>query len=92
MDDVYGLVAGVPWAATLGNHDDQSDLNRSQVMQYVVGLPRTLSEVNTVCSGDTEAFGNFVLDIYRDSTASRPSFRTFHLDSTTHDASISPAQ
>ena len=92
MDDVYGLMANVPWAATLGNHDDQSDLNRSQVMQYVVGLPHTLSEVNAVGSGDTEAFGNFALDIYSDNVASRPSFRTFHLDSTTHDASITPAQ
>ena len=66
MDDVYSL-APTSWAATLGNHDAQSDLSRSSVLEYVVGMPRGLSQVNALGSGSTEAFGNFVLDVFHSS-------------------------
>eukprot|EP00613_Pedinella_sp_CCMP2098_P006162 CAMPEP_0171612100 /NCGR_PEP_ID=MMETSP0990-20121206/11010_1 /TAXON_ID=483369 /ORGANISM="non described non described, Strain CCMP2098" /LENGTH=397 /DNA_ID=CAMNT_0012175769 /DNA_START=145 /DNA_END=1338 /DNA_ORIENTATION=+ len=93
MDAVYGvsIESGMPWAASLGNHDSQSDMNRSEVMSYIMGLNNTLSQVNELGPGSgavTESFGNFVLEIFASAQASNPSFRTFHLDSNTNDAPI----
>ncbi len=43
MEDLYGVSfgAGLPWAATIGNHDCQSDLSRPQLMDYILSLPKT---------------------------------------------------
>jgi hypothetical protein len=96
MDDMYGAAfrTDTKWAATLGNHDGQSDLNRPQVMEYILSLNGTLSEMNALgdeTDPDTESFGNFFLEIFKKGDE-MPSFRTWHLDSNTNDASINPEQ
>jgi len=99
MDDVYGvsIQADVLWAATLGNHDDDGDLSRRQVMDYIVNMKNALSvnnEENIMGEeeGDLKSYGNFYLEIFNTSTSKSPSFRTYHLDSSTNNASINPEQ
>jgi hypothetical protein len=94
MDDLYGVTfgEGIAWAATMGNHDDNSDLSRPEVMEYILSLPGGLSELNALGSGDTESYGNFFLEIFENKDAKKPSFRTFHLDSTTNNMSINAQQ
>jgi hypothetical protein len=42
MDLLYGVSidAGVKWTASLGNHDDDSDMNRQDVFEYVQNLAK----------------------------------------------------
>ncbi|KAG6748305.1 hypothetical protein POTOM_048222 [Populus tomentosa] len=40
------IESNIPWAAVLGNHDQDSTLSREGVMKHVVGLKNTLSQVN----------------------------------------------
>ena len=58
MDDVYGVSIGskLPWAATLGNHDAQSDLTRKEIMEYIVRMRGSLSQVNALGLGASEAY------------------------------------
>lgn len=52
----------LPWAAVLGNHDQEGTLSREGVMKHIVGLPHTLSKLNP--SGiDIDGFGNYNLEI-----------------------------
>ena len=97
MDVIYGLsiAANVPWAATLGNHDDDSDLTRPEVMDYIMSLDGTLSQVNELGEGPNdpnESYGNFILEIYNTTESARPSFRTYHLDANTNDYSFNDEQ
>ena len=94
MEDLYGVSfgAGLPWAATIGNHDCQSDLTRPQLMDYILSLPKTVSQNNALGEGTTESFGNFYLEIFPDADSTTPSFRTFHLDSNTNNVSINADQ
>lgn len=96
MDILYGLSikTGTKWAASLGNHDDDSDLSRPEVMQYIVGMENTLSQMNALGDDDpsTESYGNYYLEIYRDASEEQPAFRTFHLDSNTNDESVNAEQ
>lgn len=94
MEDLYGVSfsAGLPWAATIGNHDEQSDLTREQLMDYILTLPLGVSELNALGQGPTESFGNFYLEIFPDADAPSPSFRTFHLDANTNNVSINADQ
>ncbi|GBG81339.1 hypothetical protein CBR_g32012 [Chara braunii] len=41
--------AGKPWAAVLGNHDQEADLDRLGVIAYASGLPMTLTKLNPGC-------------------------------------------
>eukprot|EP01035_Chromulina_nebulosa_P021242 gene21242-27525_t len=81
---------GVQWAASLGNHDDDSItmLNRSAVLEFITTLPGTLTEMGPVKS----SYGNFILEIFATIDDISPAFRTYHFDSDDHDSSISEAQ
>jgi len=61
MSDVYGVSqeAGLPWAASLGNHDEESTLTRQEVMEYIAGMELTESEMGPVQG----SYGNFYVDI-----------------------------
>ncbi|KAI5073501.1 hypothetical protein GOP47_0011514 [Adiantum capillus-veneris] len=37
--------AGIPWAAILGNHDQESSISRFQVMEHIASMEHTLSQV-----------------------------------------------
>lgn len=53
----------LPWAAVLGNHDQESTLSREGVMRNIVSMPYTLSKLNPD-SFDIDGFGNYNLEIY----------------------------
>jgi len=92
MTEFYGISDkyNLPWVASLGNHDDDSwtMTNRSKVMEYIVDLPGTLSQVGPV----DNSFGNFILELFPDEDAMIPVFRTYHFDSDTQDSSITTDQ
>ncbi|PKA46138.1 putative inactive purple acid phosphatase 29 [Apostasia shenzhenica] len=52
----------LPWAAVLGNHDQEGTLSREGVMRHIVGMGHTLSQLNP--SGMAiDGFGNYNLEI-----------------------------
>ncbi|KAM1406296.1 hypothetical protein ACFXTH_000987 [Malus domestica] len=48
LNEAYALAiaSNIPWAAVLGNHDQESDLSREGVMKHIVGLKKML-KINT---------------------------------------------
>lgn len=99
MNELYGLAikAGLKWVASLGNHDDNSDLTRPEVMDYILSLDseNNYSENNPLGPGgeDSESYGNFLLEIYDPrEEAGSPLFRTYHLDSTTNNVTVNQQQ
>ena len=52
----------LPWAAVLGNHDQQGTLSREGVMRHIAGMAHTLSRVNPV-GMDIDGFGNYNLEV-----------------------------
>ncbi|XP_042009231.1 probable inactive purple acid phosphatase 29 [Salvia splendens] len=48
MNQAFGpaVNSGIPWAAVLGNHDQESTLSREGVMTHIVGMENTLSQLN----------------------------------------------
>jgi hypothetical protein len=61
------IEAGVPWAAVLGNHDQEGNLSREGVMSYITSMDYTVSRVNPSgdgCESAIDGFGNFVLEIF----------------------------
>lgn len=50
----------VNWAITWGNHDDEGDYNRKELMEHVVGLPYSLCQIG---SNDIHGVSNYVLEI-----------------------------
>ncbi|KAI5073314.1 hypothetical protein GOP47_0011327 [Adiantum capillus-veneris] len=38
--------AQIPWAAVLGNHDQEGNLNRMELMQHIVSMDYTLAQIN----------------------------------------------
>lgn len=61
------IEAGVPWAAVLGNHDQEGNLSREGVMSYITSMDYTVSRVNPSgdgCDSAIDGFGNFVLEIF----------------------------
>ncbi|KAI6705561.1 hypothetical protein NL676_008523 [Syzygium grande] len=55
------ISSSIPWAAVLGNHDQQSALSREGVMRHIVTLNHTLSRVNPTGVDDIDGFGNYNL-------------------------------
>ncbi|KAK9145924.1 hypothetical protein Sjap_005827 [Stephania japonica] len=56
--------AKLPWAAVLGNHDQEGTLSREGVMRHVVGMDGTLSEINpTIMVSEIDGFGNYNLEV-----------------------------
>ncbi|XP_010544895.1 PREDICTED: probable inactive purple acid phosphatase 14 [Tarenaya hassleriana] len=54
----------IPWVAILGNHDQESDMTREQLMRYIVRLPYTLSRVNPAGARYyIDGFGNHNLEV-----------------------------
>ncbi|XP_015888952.3 probable inactive purple acid phosphatase 29 [Ziziphus jujuba] len=58
------ISSNIPWAAVLGNHDQESStLSRGGVMKHIVGLKNTLSQVNPSDAKIIDGFGNYNLEV-----------------------------
>lgn len=57
------ISSNIPWAAVLGNHDQESALSREEVMKHVVGLKNTLSQFNPSEPHIIDGFGNYNLEV-----------------------------
>lgn len=51
---------GIPFAVTLGNHDDEQDLSRAQIARLVAGYPHSLFKDTTE---NVTGYGNYTLAI-----------------------------
>ncbi|CAN1309629.1 Probable inactive purple acid phosphatase 29 [Linum perenne] len=57
------IASGIPWAAVLGNHDQESTLSREGVMKHIAGLKNTLASVNPADVREIDGFGNYNLEV-----------------------------
>lgn len=54
----------IPWAAVLGNHDQESTtLKREGVMKHIVSMKNTLSQLNPSDVHKIDGFGNYNLEV-----------------------------
>lgn len=44
--------AKIPWVAVLGNHDQEGNLDREQLMQHIVAMEHTLTRINPLTKYD----------------------------------------
>lgn len=58
------IVSNIPWAAVLGNHDQESTLPREGVMKHIVGMKHTLSRLNPAEFPVIDGFGNYNLEVH----------------------------
>ncbi|BFG22340.1 hypothetical protein CerSpe_086120 [Prunus speciosa] len=65
LNEAYApaISSNIPWAAVLGNHDQESDLSREGVMKHIVGLQNTLAQVNPLDQDVIDGFGNYNLEV-----------------------------
>ncbi|KAL6492977.1 putative inactive purple acid phosphatase 29 [Orobanche gracilis] len=56
--------SNIPWAAVLGNHDQESTLSREGVMKHIVGMKNTLSRVNPSEARVIDGYGNYNLEVH----------------------------
>ncbi|CAA0812474.1 Probable inactive purple acid phosphatase 29 [Striga hermonthica] len=56
--------SNIPWAAVLGNHDQESTLSREGVMKHIVGMKNTLSQLNPPGVRIIDGFGNYNLEVH----------------------------
>lgn len=78
FDKVFEPVVsrGIPFAVTLGNHDDEHDMTRQQIYEYIKKIPGNLTGTVEGLSGVT----NFILPI-RSADGSKDAFVVYGLDS-----------
>lgn len=57
------IASKLPWAAVLGNHDQESTLSREGVMKHIVGMEHTLSQLNPSEAHVIDGFGNYNIEI-----------------------------
>ncbi|EYU17522.1 hypothetical protein ABFS82_03G079500 [Erythranthe guttata] len=58
------VASNIPWAAVLGNHDQESTLSRQGVMKHIVGMKNTLSQVNPTGVHVIDGYGNYNLEVH----------------------------
>ncbi|KAG6472929.1 probable inactive purple acid phosphatase 29 [Zingiber officinale] len=85
LDMAFGpaVTLKLPWAAVLGNHDQESTLSREGVMRHIVGMPYTLSRLNPD-NTDIDGFGNYNLEVFGaegSSLANKSVLNLYFLDS-----------
>lgn len=66
MDAAFApaVSSNIPWAAVLGNHDQESTLSRKGVMKYIVGMKNTLAHLNPPEMQDIDGYGNYNLEVH----------------------------
>lgn len=65
MDAAFApaVLSKIPWAAVLGNHDQESTLSRKGVMKHIVSMKNTLSLLNPLDVDKIDGFGNYNLEV-----------------------------
>lgn len=64
--------SGVPWAAVLGNHDQESTMTREELMSFISLMHYSVSQVNPLAEDlskggsakNIDGFGNYDLKVY----------------------------
>ncbi|KAK4788074.1 hypothetical protein SAY86_019393 [Trapa natans] len=66
LDEAFApaISSGIPWAAVLGNHDQEGSLSREGVMKHIVGLNNTLSKLNPPEADVIDGYGNYNLEVH----------------------------
>ncbi|KAL5699608.1 putative inactive purple acid phosphatase 28 [Ranunculus cassubicifolius] len=56
----------LPWAAVLGNHDQESTMTREELMSFISLMDYSLSQVNpsTYDHSEIDGFGNYNIQVY----------------------------
>ncbi|CRG92318.1 hypothetical protein PISL3812_09375 [Talaromyces islandicus] len=67
----------IPYAAIFGNHDDEGNLNREQLMALLEDLPYSLS---TAGPEDIDGVGNYVVEVLGRSTTHHSALTLYLLD------------
>ncbi|KAI8645473.1 Metallo-dependent phosphatase-like protein [Parasitella parasitica] len=69
----------IPWAVVFGNHDDENDLTREELLEVMKRMPYSLTERGPV---DLPGIGNYILKVYSNNTNSAAhDFTMYFLDS-----------
>lgn len=58
----------IPWVAVFGNHDDQGDLTRDELMEVMNRMPYSLSQRGPL---ELPGVGNYFLKVFTDDTKDR---------------------
>lgn len=69
------IESGLPWAAVLGNHDQESTMTREELMFFISLIDYSVSQVNPLAEDssnlakegrmqDIDGFGNYNLRVY----------------------------
>jgi predicted MPP superfamily phosphohydrolase len=53
----------IPWAAVFGNHDDENDLTREELLEVMRRMPYSLTQRGPL---DIPGVGNYILKVYSD--------------------------
>jgi hypothetical protein len=80
------IEAKIPWAAVLGNHDQEGGLSRQQLMEQIMSMDYSRALVNPypLRSSSIDGFGNYNLEVYGiegSSSADTNILNLFFLDS-----------
>ncbi|KAL2002709.1 hypothetical protein VTN02DRAFT_6140 [Thermoascus thermophilus] len=67
----------IPYAAIFGNHDDEGDLNRAELMNILEQLPYSLSEAGP---DDVDGVGNYIVEVLGRSTTTHSALTLYLLD------------
>ncbi|KAH8697743.1 putative phosphoesterase [Talaromyces proteolyticus] len=67
----------IPYAAIFGNHDDEGDLNREQLMNLLEDLPYSLSSAGPE---DVEGVGNYIVEVLGRSNTQHSALTLYLLD------------
>jgi len=83
LNEVFAPIikANIPYAIVLGNHDQQSSLNRMEVMKFITSMNNSISLFNPIDPEfqDIHGYGNYHLIIGKDDAS--PEFILYFLDS-----------
>ncbi|XP_047321550.1 probable inactive purple acid phosphatase 28 [Impatiens glandulifera] len=65
MFEVFGPVmeSRLPWAAILGNHDQESTMTRQELMFFISLMDYSVSQTNPSSNNTIDGFGNYNLEI-----------------------------
>lgn len=62
------IASKIPWAAVLGNHDQESTLSRKGVMQHIVQMKHTVSRLNPTVDScndlEIDGYGNYNVEVF----------------------------